>query len=157
MEVVRRLYHERILPAWVWCATVVGDLIEEATFRLGLAFDVLRGRKPQQLERRWWSRSAEAPVLVNCFDWTDDRLIFSVIIWPSLESAPETADQDLRERTGQILDAIGRGASEKMWSIRWEVDYGLKWDPKRECWVDSDGHAYDGARVYEYYRGGGLS
>jgi hypothetical protein len=32
------------------------------------------------------------------------------------------------------------------WSTRYEVDYGLRWDPKRECWVDGDGHAYDGSR-----------
>jgi hypothetical protein len=80
--------------------------------------------------------------LIDCFDWTSERLLFSVIVWPPLESPPESADDDMRERTEQVLDAIAKGASERMWSTRWEVDYGLRWDHKREVWVGSDGYAY---------------
>ena len=131
---------------WLTFAGVVGDFIEEAAHRVSLAWAVLTGRKPQRVERRWWNRSAETPLLVDWFDWPTDRLLFSVIVWPSLESAPETADDDMRERTEQVLGAIAQGASEKMWSTRWELDHGLWWEHKRECWVDSDGHAYDGSR-----------
>ena len=156
MEVVRRLYHERILPAWLWLATVVGDFIEEAIFRLGLAFDVLRGRKPQQLERRWWSRSAETPVLIDVYDWTNERLIFSVLVWPSLETDAHDADHIYLQRVAEVREAIAAGVADKLWCTRFETDWGLRWNSKRECWVDSDGHAYDGARVYEYARGGGI-
>jgi hypothetical protein len=62
-------------------AESVGGFIEEAAFRLVLAFGVLTGRMPRQVERRWWNRAVETPVLVDVFDWTDDRLIFSVLVW----------------------------------------------------------------------------
>lgn len=80
MEVVTRL--------WLAFAGAVGSFLDEAAFRLVLAFDVIAGRKPRRVERRWWNRATEAPVLVDVFDWTDDRLLFSVFVWPSLESLP---------------------------------------------------------------------
>ena len=45
----------------------------------------------------------------------------------------------------RFIEAIARGAEQKMWSTRWEVSE-LAWDQKRECWVDGGGHAYDGSR-----------
>jgi hypothetical protein len=134
LEIVARLWHG--------FADAVGGFIEEAAFRVELAFDVLAGRKPQRVERRWWNRSAETPTLVDAYSWVDERLIFSVIIWPSLESTHESADSDMRERTEQVLDAIARGASQRMWSTRWELDYGLRWDHEREVWTAGDGFAY---------------
>jgi hypothetical protein len=142
MEVIKGFYYGWLVPAWLTFADVVGGFIEEAAFRVALAFDVLRGRKPQRVERRWWNRATETPVLVDVFDWTTDRLIFSAIIWPSLESAPESAENDMHERTEQVLDAIARGASQRMWSTRWELDYGLRWDPDRQVWTATDGFAY---------------
>jgi hypothetical protein len=142
VEVVRDLYYRRIVPAWLAFAGAVANFLDEAAHRVALAFDVLVGRMPQRVEKRWWSRSAETPLLIDCFDWTSERLLFSVIVWPPLESPPESADDDMRERTEQVLDAIAKGASERMWSTRWEVDYGLRWDHKREVWVGSDGYAY---------------
>jgi len=147
MEVVTRW--------WFALANAVGAFIEEAAFRVVLAFDVIVGRVPQRVEKRWWRRSAETPLLVDLFDWTDDRLIASILIWPPLESPPETADHDMRERAEEILDAIARGAAEKMWSTRWELDYGLQWDHRREVWIGGDGHHYDGARFHDYSRQGG--
>jgi L-alanine-DL-glutamate epimerase-like enolase superfamily enzyme len=41
---------------------------DEAAFRLALAFDVLIGRMPRQVERRWWNRAAESPVLIDVYD-----------------------------------------------------------------------------------------
>ncbi len=155
MEVIRRLYHERILLAYLRCATTLEGFLEELILRLGLAFDVLRGRKPQQLERRWWSRSAETPALIDVFDWTNDRLIFSVLVWPSLETSAQEADHVYLQRVAEVREAIAAGATERLWCTRFETDWGLRWDSKRECWVGTDGHAYDGVRVYEHTRGGG--
>jgi hypothetical protein len=154
MEVGRRLYRERIVPAAFWLAALVGGFLEEAIFRLGLAFYVLRGGTPQPLERRWWNRGAEVPSLVDVYDWTTARLLFSFLVWPPLESDLATAERDHRYRVEEVLEAIAKGAAEKMWSTYWEASE-LKWDYQREVWVDAAGHAYDGARLYEYSRGGG--
>jgi hypothetical protein len=133
----------------------VGGFLEEAAFRLELAFDVLVGRMARQVERRWWNRALEAPVLVDMFDWTDDRLIFSVLVWPSLESPAAGAPYDHRERVEQVMRTISRGAANRAWSTRYEADYGLRWDPEREVWTAADGFAYDGAELYAYARAGG--
>ena len=135
MEVVTRW--------WLRFANAAGAFMEEAAARVALAWAVLRGKSPKPLQRRTWNRGAETPVLVDAFDWTNDRRVFSVLVWPSLESPPETADDDMRERTEQVLDAIARGASERMWSTRWEIDYGLRWDAKRQVWAGADGFQYE--------------
>jgi hypothetical protein len=36
--------------------------------------------------------------------------------------------------------------------MRYEVDDGLQWDDGRGAWVASDGHAYDGERLFDYAR-----
>ncbi len=106
----------------------------------------MRGKSPKPLEKRWWNRATETPVLLDVYDWTTDRLIFSVLIWPSLESSAYEADNVFRQRVGEVKEAIARGVADKAWCTRFETDYGLRWDHKRECWVDSDGHAHDGSR-----------
>ena len=149
MELVRRLIAsagERILSAWLTFAAVVGDFFEEAGSRVSVAWAVLLGRLPLQVEKRWWNRSTETPVLVDVYDWTDERLIFSVLVWPSLESPAHDADYVFHQRVDEVLEAIARGATEKRWSTYFETDYGLEWDHRRECWVGTDGHAYDGSR-----------
>jgi hypothetical protein len=153
---VKALYHRRIAPAWLALANAVGGFVEEAAFRVVLAFDVLLGRVPQRVECRWWNRAIETPVLVDVFDWTDDRLIFSVLVWPSLESSPQDAPHDHRERVGAILEAIAGGAADRAWSVRWEIDYGLVWDDSRQVWVGEDGYAYDGGRLFDYSRSGAV-
>jgi len=124
----------------------------ELIFRLALAFNVLAGRVPLRAERRWWNRALETPVLIDVYDWTDERLIFSVLVWPSLESPPEDAPYDHRERVGAVLQAIARGSAKKAWSVRWEIDGGLQWDADRQVWVGEDGFAYDGIRFFDYSR-----
>ena len=138
MEVVTRW--------WLTFSTVVGDVIEEAVFRLALAFDVLVGKVPQRTDKRAWVRSVDVPVLVDTYDWTTDRLLFSVLIWPALELPGRDAERAQRERVEQVTEAIAQGAREKMWSTYWVVDHGLQWDPHRECWRDGDGPHYDGSR-----------
>ena len=105
-------------------------------------------------ERRWWNRATETPVLVDVYDWTDERLVFSVLVWPSLESAPEDATYDHRRRVMEILEAIARGCAEKAWSVRWEIDGDLRWDDERQVWVVEDGFAYNGSRFFDYSRTG---
>jgi hypothetical protein len=66
--------------------------------------------------------------------------------WCSYHWATE---RDHRQRVEEVLEAIGKGAAEKMWSTYWEVSE-LAWDHMRECWVDGDGIAYDGERFHDY-------
>jgi hypothetical protein len=143
VEVARRIWQEHIDPVLVTLAAAVGDAFEEWAFRLSLAFDVLVGRMPQRIDKRPWVRSIETPVLADVRDWTDDRLLFSVLIWPPLEADGRGVHH---QRVENVMDAIARGATEKAWSTYWEVDYGLVWNHEREVWVDGDGHAYDGSR-----------
>jgi len=136
----------RLTRWWLAFANGVGDFLEEAFFRLALAFNVLVGRVPLKTEKRSWIRSVETPVLVDVFDWTTDRLLFSVLVWPPLERPGQDAPYEHHQRVEAVLEAIAKGAKEKMWSTYWEVDYGLTWDHSRECGVDGDGHRYDGSR-----------
>ena len=138
MEVVTRW--------WLALANAVGALIEEAAFRVALAFDVIVGRLPQRVDKRFWNRSTETPVLVDVYDWSTNRLILSVLIWPSLETPAHEADYVFHQRVGEVKEAIAKGATDKAWSTRFETDYGLRWDHRRECWVGGDGHHYDGSR-----------
>jgi hypothetical protein len=91
-----------------------------------LAFQVFAGRLPLERERRWWNRATETPVLVDVYDWMDERLVFSVLVWPPLERDPHRAGYDHRERVGAILEAIAQGSADRAWSVRWEIDGGLR-------------------------------
>ncbi len=153
---MRSFYHHRLVPAWLSFADAVGSFLDELAFRVELAFDVLVGRVPRQVERRWWNRATETPVLVDVYDWTNDRLIFSVLIWPSLESEEHDADYVYHQRVDEVLEAIARGATDKAWCTYFETDYGLRWDAKRQVWTATDGYRYDGERLYAYSRGGGV-
>jgi hypothetical protein len=132
----------RLARYWHAFANAVGDFFEEAAFRLVLAFDVLVGRMPRQVERRWWNRSLESPILIDCFDWTNERHIFSALVWPVLESSPERATISQEERVELVREVLHRGAAEMALTTRYETDYGLRWDPDREVWVATDDFAY---------------
>jgi hypothetical protein len=114
-----------------------------------LASCVIVGRLPRHVERRYWNRSLETPVLIDIFDWTDDRRIFTVLVWPSLEFSAEDATSDHRERVRTVKEAIGKGAAEMAWSTRFETDFGLRWDHERQVWTARDGFAYDGQRTHD--------
>ena len=135
MEVVTRW--------WLAFANAVGDFFEEAIFRLALAFNILLGRVPQRTNKRPWIRSVETPVLVDCRDWTTARRIFSVLVWPPLESSPEDADRVFHERVREVKEALAKGCADRAWCTRFETDYGLKWDAKREVWTAADGMSYE--------------
>jgi hypothetical protein len=102
---------------------------------------------------RWWNRALEPPVLIDAFDWTDQRLLFSVLVWPPLEGPPHASYQGQRERTRQVLEVLHAGAADVGWSTLYEVDDGLRWDA-REVWTGSDGFAHDGQKFLAYSRGG---
>jgi hypothetical protein len=146
VEVARRF--------WLAFANAAGGFLEEAAFRAELAFDVLRGRVPMVRPRRWWNRNAETPTLVDVHDWTNERLIFSVLVWPPLEEPMENRERDHHERVHEIIRVLHAGATEMTWSTRYDVDDGLTWDAGREVWVGSDGFAYDGERLRGYSRAG---
>lgn len=141
---------------WRAFADALGGFFDEAAFRIVLAYDVIVGRLPHEVERRHWHRSLEAPVLVDVLDWTDERRIFSVLVWPPLESAVRTASHNHRERVEQVKAVIARGAADMAYSTRFETDYGLQWDRKREVWTSSagDGFAYDGSDTRDALEGG---
>jgi hypothetical protein len=134
LEIVVRLWHR--------FADAVGAFLEEAVARTSLAWAVLRGRSPKPVEKRWWNRATETPVLIDVFDWTDERHIFSALVWPPLDAPRDEAHHRHDERVSQVLEVIARGATEMAWSTRWEVDYGLRWDHKRQVWAATDGFAY---------------
>jgi hypothetical protein len=152
------------LVAWFWrghvapvlaaIVRVAGAFAAEACFRVELAFDVLAGRTPMVRPRRWWNRNTERPTLIDVHDWTNERLIFSVLVWPPLEEPVETKARDHHERVHQVIRVLHAGATEMAWSTRYEVDAGLGWDAGREVWVGSDGFSYDGERLFAYSRGG---
>ncbi len=145
MEVVTRW--------WLRLADAVAGFIEEAIARTSLAWAVLRGKSPKPLKKRWWNRSLEAPVLIDVYDWTDERHIFSVLVWPALEVPRERAAHAQEERAKQVMRVLHAGAAEMAWSTHYAMDYGPQWDHKRQVWAATDGFAY--APPEEVMGGGG--
>ena len=125
------------------------DEYDQTAFRVVLACRVIAGRLPLEVERREWNRSVEAPVLIDAFDWTDDRKIFSVLVWPPLESPSEDALRDHRLRASQVKAVIAKGATEMAHSTRFETDHGLRWDHDREVWTATDGFPFGGKRTHD--------
>lgn len=132
---------------WQASAEAIGAFLDELAFRCVLAYHVLAGRVPIQSQKRLWNRRAEVPVLVDVFDWTDDRRFASILVWPPLESAEEDAAYHHMLRVEQMKGVVCKGAAEMVWSTKLETDWGLQWDPDRKVWVCSDGFAYDGQRA----------
>jgi hypothetical protein len=141
VEVARRI-GLKVSSLWYAFPNAVGGFIEELAFRVMLAFKVLTGRVPLRTEKRTWSKVVEAPVLVDVYDWTDDRRIFSVLVWPPMETESPGAYSLHQERVEEVISAISSGAADRAWCTRWEVDHGLRWDHKRQVWVAEDNFAY---------------
>jgi hypothetical protein len=125
----------RLTHWWYAFANAVGACIEEAVFRVSLATRVLLGKAPKPVERRPWDKDLETPTLLDFFDWTTSRHLFSVLVWPSLEIPAQGAKAAQEERVEQVKEVIMRGAAEKALSTRVEVTYGLVWDRERGAWV----------------------
>ena len=154
MEVTRRFWRGRVAPFFASVLAALVAFKDEVAFRSGLAWAVLAGRVPIERERRWWNRAAEAPVLIDISDWQDGRLIFSVLVWPPLESHAHRAGLDHDARVRDVKEVIERGSLAMAYTTRFDTDCGLRWDPKREAWVASDCHAFDGKRLTAYSRKG---
>ena len=154
MEVARTFWRSRVVPFFAAALAAVVAFRDETAFRSSLAWAVLTGRVPVERKRRWWNRAAESPVLIDVFDWTEDRLIFSVLVWPPLEAYPHRVGRDHEARVRDVKEVIERGCAEMLYSTRFDTDYGLQWDPKREVWAASDGYAFDGKRLTAYSRKG---
>ena len=110
-----------------------------------MCYRILRGQLPLQVKRRAWDRDYEAPVQIDVRDFVNDRLIFTAMVWPTLESPRETALHAQRERVEEVLATISAGAADRLWSMRYEIDDGLLWDRDRQVWYSiEDGFASDG-------------
>jgi len=143
----------------LWLALVesTSSFLDEAGFRMSLGYAVLRGRMPEPVAHRFWNRAVEVPTLLHVRDWTDDRTMVSVIIWPDTRlhqyelvpqlvgEAPEDRHEDpldlQHRRVEEVMHVIARGATD-LWHVRFEVDYGLRWVPERQAWLSSNGHLY---------------
>ena len=68
MKVAKRL--------WISFANAVGASLDEALYRIVLAFRVLFGLVPIEIEKRRWTKSIETPALLDVADWTNGRLIY---------------------------------------------------------------------------------
>ena len=139
----------KLVSLWHALAEAVGSFLDEAAFRLVLAFDVLMGRLPRHVEKRWWNRGLETPVLIDVCDWTTQRRLFSVLVWPSLESPPDEAASHHRQRVDAVKSVIARGGADMAWCVHFETDYSLRWDSERKVWVAQDGFAYDDGKRIE--------
>ena len=88
----------------------------------------------------------------------NERRLFSVLMWPSLEAEPEHALEAMRHRTEVVMHTVARGAAEVSWSLRFDVDHALRWDHERQVWVSSDGYHYaPPPPAKEARKGGALS
>jgi hypothetical protein len=90
-------------------------------------------RVPVEVDRRTWIRG-EAPVLIDVWAWETGTLVASVMCYPVLESPPETALEDHEERIQQVKEVLMRG-TERLALNTYLETHGMKWDPKRICWV----------------------
>jgi hypothetical protein len=131
----------RLIRWWYAFADGVGGAIEEAAFRVSLATRVLLGKAPKPVEKRVWDKDLDTPTLVEAYDWTTDRLLFSTLVWPSLEVPGIEASQAQEERVEQVKEVVMRGALEKAWATKLEVTYGMAWDSRRQEWRYRDGAA----------------
>ncbi len=130
------------LRRFVWrIADCVGDFLDEAQFRAALAWRVLTGRVP--VEERHRHLYSGSPILLECSDWTDGRLLFSVLVWPAEGDSQLQAHLNHKARAKQILNGFNQACSDRAWSVQWLADYGLEWDPQREVWTASDDFSYE--------------
>jgi hypothetical protein len=136
---------EVVCRYWLAFADALGAFLDEAAFRVALAWSVIVGKAPIETEKRHWDRAREVPILIDVLDWTSDRRIFSVLVWPALEDQPSTNAH--LQRVDAVKRVIAAGSSEMAWSMHFHTDYALRWDHKREVWTGGadDGLNLDGS------------
>jgi hypothetical protein len=134
---------KRFLLLFSAAVEAVGSFFDEAQARVALAFYVLMGWSPRPTENgRLWNKATETPILIHVKEWTDSRLLYTIVCWPATEHAEEDALQAHQHRVTGIMDAVAKGATEKMWSVQFEKDYSLRWAPQIGAWVARDGYLY---------------
>jgi len=133
---------EKVFHMWKRFVSLLGAFLDELFFRVGLATYVLLGKMPRPIETRWWNRAIETPALLEVTDWVNGRKLFSVLIWPPLEVAPEEAQDAFYERVEAVKNTIANGAAAGGWSLMFSVDDSLHWDPDRGVWVAWDEFRY---------------
>jgi hypothetical protein len=133
----------RFRSLWLAFVESTTSFLDEAGFRISLAWSVLRGRMPEPVAHRFWNRAVEVPTLLHVKDWTNDRTAITCIVWPAME-IPDGADPFIvqQERVSDLMHVIAKGAADKLWHIRFEADYGLRWVPERQAWISTNGHLY---------------
>jgi hypothetical protein len=103
-------------------AEAVGSFLDVAAARLTLAFYVLMGWSPPSTDSgRFWNRAIEVPVIVHIKQWSDQRILYSILVWPATEYPEEDAREGHQHRVDAIKEAVAKGASEKMWSVQFET------------------------------------
>jgi hypothetical protein len=134
---------EMIRGWWTAFANAVGAFLDESKFRCQLAWNVLTGRIPTKTKKRHWNPEMERPAVIHVQDWTTERHIMSVVVWPSLESKAHDALFKHGRRVDQVREVLARGCAEQAWATSFSVEYGLSWDPARRVWTDVSGFSYE--------------
>ena len=60
-----------------------------------------------------------------------------------IEHTKEDGRISTSTETLEVLEAISRGAADRFWSVRHEVDGDLRWDHDRQVWARAEGFAYE--------------
>jgi hypothetical protein len=128
---------------WLALVETMTSFLDEASFRTSLAYAVLRGRMPEPVAYRFWNRAVETPVLIHAKDWTNDRTMVTCIVWPAMQVPEDEDPLGLQyRRVDELMHVLARGATDSLWHVRFEADYGLRWVPERQAWLSSNGHLY---------------
>jgi hypothetical protein len=90
-------------------------------------------RVPVEVDRRVWIRG-ESPALIDIWAWETGTLVGSVLVYPPLESSPDTAAEDHEERIAQVKEVLMHGTERMALSTYLETSR-MVWDPRRVVWV----------------------
>jgi hypothetical protein len=132
---------------WHAFANAAANFLGEVAFRVGLACRVIVGAVPVEVQKRRWVRSVNKPVLVDGCDWTTNRVLFSIVVYPPVDELDlSKAEAAHYRRVNQIKEIVARGAGDLRLSLYLETEWDMEWDIGREVWIDRDGYAYDASR-----------
>ena len=102
------------VKAFTWkVANRLGDFLDEAAFRCAIAWRVLIGKLPLEEERREWDRGREVPILMEVTDWQDNRILFSILVWPTGGNSLLEAHQDHAKRAEQVRHSFAKVCSDR--------------------------------------------
>ena len=132
---------------WHAFVNALANFFDAAAFRTVLACRVIVGAVPVEVGKRRWVRSVDKPVLVDGHDWTTGRLLFSILVYPAIDELDlSKAEAAHYQRVEQIKQIVAQGAGDLRLSLYLETEWDLRWDNRREVWIDGDDYAYDASR-----------